>query len=916
MRKFLRPISFFVCSVFRDMKAERAYLHDVILPEVSPQFEERGFRLEFKDPRQQSRSENDADGPVGLSQSLAFIDRCRPCFLGFFGAYYGHVLPRVPDQIGQHYPEIQFYARSSRAHLETLYGVLQNPHKSEHSFFYFRKPDFMESMSASDRALLESPNPSASQRGVEEFKLRMLKEAIVNSGRPVRKYDCTWDSASQSVTGLEALGTRIVADLVSVVDNLIPRPASRSVAVAAPAAVAVAAPVAEAAAVPPAEASAEVEAFSEADGLLMKELAEETAGLPDSRPVAEETLHGGEDQAMSIETETKIPEKAEVGEDSVVVLPEDEELDLGAGAPDADQGMTSMVGRSGLAHLSGMDGGTPPDAGAKEMFEVEEAGEPAMPDSAGADNPFAFPTEAPANPFAFGEETAADVERMSAPEAAQAAPFGVELVGPTSAIGVDPKTVEIVTPPLEGEPGVLEKVLQGPDGEQLRAERRDLLAKLADNPEDRDSLLAYADWLDRLGDPLGEFIRRDLELASKPPEEVRKTIFDRWGELLDRHGREWVRPLEALGLSPNLYGEFNPTLWLNHGVIESVTINRPGVLPERAAELFEAAPALRKITFEECSVNAPGLAQVAELRQIVYLGLRALSLGADDIKALADSPHLERVTELELNDNPFGAAGAAALADAAHFHSLESLDLNNCAIGPDGTAALAQGILLQNVRRLNLGSNTVGADGVRALVASSHLANLKALFLGWNGLGDDGAQELAAAPALAQLEALDLAGNELTPAAATALAQSAVLARLTYLDLTANEAIGSAGATELANWAHANQLKGLKLSRCHIGDEGVLAISLSERLVGLTKLDVGSNGLTATSAHALAASAYLADLTELDLRDNNLGPDGVQALLQSPHLSKIESLWLTGTGFTPEQEEGLKLRFGNAVNLY
>lgn len=926
MRKFLRPISFFVCSSFRDMKAERTYLHEVILPQVSPSFEERGFRLEFKDPRYLARTENDADGPNGLSQSLAFIDRCRPCFLGFFGSYYGNVLPRVPDQIGQHYPEIQFYARSSRAHLEALYGVLQAPHKSEHSFFYFRKPDFMEEMSAADRSLLESPNPSASQRGVEEFKLRMLKEAIVNSGRPVRKYDCTWDAGAQSVSSLEALGERIIADLLSVIGTVSPRPAAAApvaVAEAVPVVEAVAEPMAEVVAVPvtpsqlaaapPAEV-APVEAFSEADGLLMKELADEAkhAGLSkekdESHPAGEETLYGGEDEPLSIDVEP-VPAEAKKPEDTPLPLPEDEELDLGAGGPDVEQGMASMVGRSGLAHLSGMDGGTPaaPPESPVGYFEVEDAGEPSIPEpvEAGTHNPFEFAEEPSVSAFGTDAPVSADVEPVSPEEAGKPA----TLLPPDAVPGVAAQSAN-------GEHGVLEKALSGPEGERLRGERRALLRKLASNPEDRDALLAYAGWLTQLGDPLGEFIRLDLDLNSRPPDEARKTVFDRWGELLDRHGREWMRPLEALGLSPTLYGEFNPTLWLNHGVVESVTINTPSVLPERAEELFEAAPALRKITFEECPVNMPGLAQVAQLDQVVYLGLRALSLGDEDLRALAESPHLGRLAELDLNDNPFGAAGAAALAGASQLRSLEALDLNNCAIGPDGTAALAHSRILQTVRRLNLGSNSVGADGLRALVASPHLANLKALFLGWNGLGDEGVQTLATAPNLGQLEALDLAGNGLTAAAVKALAESAVLARLSYLDLTANDALGSAAAQELANWAHANQLKGLKLSRCHLGDEGVLALAMSDRLAGLTKLDVGSNGLTAASAHAVAASAHLADLTELDLRDNNLGPDGVQALLQSPHLGKVETLWLSGTGFDAEQEEGLKLRFGNAVNLF
>ena len=51
MRNSQRVISFFVCSSFRDMKEERAYLHEVVLPRVNEEYEKRGFRLEFKDPR-------------------------------------------------------------------------------------------------------------------------------------------------------------------------------------------------------------------------------------------------------------------------------------------------------------------------------------------------------------------------------------------------------------------------------------------------------------------------------------------------------------------------------------------------------------------------------------------------------------------------------------------------------------------------------------------------------------------------------------------------------------------------------------------------------------------------------------------------------------------------------------------------
>jgi uncharacterized protein (TIGR02996 family) len=67
---------------------------------------------------------------------------------------------------------------------------------------------------------------------------------------------------------------------------------------------------------------------------------------------------------------------------------------------------------------------------------------------------------------------------------------------------------------------------------------------LADDPDDLDTHLAYADLLAENGDPRGEFIQVQLALEdeSKPARE-RKCLAKRERELLDAHQREWLGAL-------------------------------------------------------------------------------------------------------------------------------------------------------------------------------------------------------------------------------------------------------------------------------------------------------------------------------------------------------------------------------------
>src|SRR5437764_1154624 len=70
------------------------------------------------------------------------------------------------------------------------------------------------------------------------------------------------------------------------------------------------------------------------------------------------------------------------------------------------------------------------------------------------------------------------------------------------------------------------------------------LAAILDRPDDDAPRLVYADWLDERGDPRGEFIRVQCELARLPGDDPRQlSLRKREKQLRKRHGRQWAEPL-------------------------------------------------------------------------------------------------------------------------------------------------------------------------------------------------------------------------------------------------------------------------------------------------------------------------------------------------------------------------------------
>ncbi|MBX3158703.1 MAG: TIGR02996 domain-containing protein [Deltaproteobacteria bacterium] len=263
--------------------------------------------------------------------------------------------------------------------------------------------------------------------------------------------------------------------------------------------------------------------------------------------------------------------------------------------------------------------------------------------------------------------------------------------------------------------------------------RRLLDVVLAD-PDDEAPRRVLADWLDERGDPRGELITLQCELARIPAAEVgrRDAVEARIHQLLAAHGPAW---LAACGL--------------------------------HAAEA----------TFEKGFVDVARLADDRVLAAAAQLGahepVRSLIvryLGEPRFLELLRLPLVHLLSNLHADNNELGPDTARALA-AARPRRLRRLNLGSNRLGDDGVEALARSPFFAGLRSLDLGSNRLGARGAIALATCKHLADLEQLELERNAITDDGAAALAASPHLTRLTRLNISRDRLRAHGISALAK-------------------------------------------------------------------------------------------------------------------------------------------------
>src|SRR5688500_3802818 len=111
------------------------------------------------------------------------------------------------------------------------------------------------------------------------------------------------------------------------------------------------------------------------------------------------------------------------------------------------------------------------------------------------------------------------------------------------------------------------------------------LEAIRHDPDDDIPRLIYADWLEERGNPRGELVRIQCELARLPAaDERRPALQSRELLLLNQHAKGWAGPLRAW-----------VSRWEFHrGMIETVRLPAERFL-RHAEEIFQVAPLVRNV---------------------------------------------------------------------------------------------------------------------------------------------------------------------------------------------------------------------------------------------------------------------------------------------------------------------------------
>ncbi len=447
----------------------------------------------------------------------------------------------------------------------------------------------------------------------------------------------------------------------------------------------------------------------------------------------------------------------------------------------------------------------------------------------------------------------------------------------------------------------------------MRKEPLTLLQEIRATPDGDGPRRAYADWLDKHGDPArAEFIRLQLQLdslfAPSPP----------WLSLAERQQVVPEEGPEGIAALQNYQHQDWGQRRLHH--VRTYTMRRSipwplsdtrlsdllrreeDLLAEHAERwLLEVSSRVREGRFRRGFVEGVTFAGDAflqdgenALRTAPIRLLTLESLGSAGAEELARLPHLSQISGLRFRGEPIGAAGGRALARSAALGNLTCLDLERQDLDDEALADLARSNSLSNLNALFLKGNPIWEDGLIPLLKSKTIVKIFFLGLEECALGGKSIRALARAPSVSSLVGLSLARGELLNNDLQALANSPYLSNLRELDLGWNEEISVKGMEALANSRCLRGLKAVNLEGIPIGDAGAIRLASSANLANLEFLNLSNCALGDRGVLALAASAFLTRLTELTVNQNGIGIQGFQALATAESLPALTTLHFGG----------------------
>ena len=194
-----------------------------------------------------------------------------------------------------------------------------------------------------------------------------------------------------------------------------------------------------------------------------------------------------------------------------------------------------------------------------------------------------------------------------------------------------------------------------------------------------------------------------------------------------------------------------------------------------------------------------------------------------DMEQLTESLTKVAVVEIDLSYRKISNTGAAHLAKVM---GTEKLNISCCGIGEEEMAAFSSGLSNSTTLKcLKARWNTFGDKGATHLAVALNHTSLQEIDISRCGIGEEGMVTLSSAlKTNTTLKQLDISRNSSGEEGIIALS-SALKTNTTLKHLYAQEnKFGDRGASHLAVALNHTSLRGIDISCCGIGDEGMVAL--------------------------------------------------------------------------------------------
>jgi uncharacterized protein (TIGR02996 family) len=262
-------------------------------------------------------------------------------------------------------------------------------------------------------------------------------------------------------------------------------------------------------------------------------------------------------------------------------------------------------------------------------------------------------------------------------------------------------------------------------------EQEAFLQAIWEEPDDDGPRLMFADWLKERGDPWGDLIEIQCELARTPTSDpMRALVLGRETALRLALYDRFVEPLRPL------LGELTHHLHMRRGFVEVADLPAQALL-SAGTELFKRAPLLISLRLSQTEPALARLMAYPALRRVREVDFR----GVGDVSLLTQSPNLCGLHRLGLDGCQVHDAGLAALVESNALSSLRELSLRMNGLTDVGLQALASSTRVPQLACVRVGerayayhiseSDGFTRRGLRAVVGSPNLPALHTVY--WHG---------------------------------------------------------------------------------------------------------------------------------------------------------------------------------------